>query len=220
MPKGSDQLISAKLAGFRSNDVALMVKKDGEGKFERMPLVASGDPSKFEGMLFNVSKPVEYYVDSDGVGSPTYSMKVVNLPAVEKLELEYVFPAYTGLPPQKVESGGDVAALRGTEVRVRIKPTMATSAGRLQLDPKASAELKGEADGTLAGSFKIDAGRLLSRRAGWPARRACGRVSRSTPWTRLKTSRLPCPSRSRSGTCRPIRSRKCSCRRAPMMTTA
>ncbi len=107
-------------------------------------------------MLFNVSKPIEYYVDSDGVRSPTYSMKVVNLPAVENLELEYVFPAYTGLPPQKVESGGDVAALRGTEVRVRVKPTMATATGRLQLDPQSSAELKGEADGTLAGSFKID----------------------------------------------------------------
>ena len=35
------------------------------------------------------------------------------------LELEYVFPAYTGLAPQKVEVGGDVAALRGTEVRVQ-----------------------------------------------------------------------------------------------------
>ena len=43
--------------------------------------------------------------------SPTYSMTVVELPAVDTLELEYVFPAYTGLPPQKVEVGGDVAAL-------------------------------------------------------------------------------------------------------------
>src|SRR5581483_1390158 len=103
----------------RSNDVVLMVKKDGEGKFERMPLVATGDASKFEGMLFNVSKPIQYYVDSDGVKSATYAMKVVNLPAVEHLQLEYVFPAYTGLPPQTIENGGDVAALRGTEVRVR-----------------------------------------------------------------------------------------------------
>ena len=58
--------------------------------------------------------------------SPTYAMKVVELPAVENLELEYVYPAYTGLAPQKIESGGDVAALRGTEVRVRVKPTMAS----------------------------------------------------------------------------------------------
>ena len=27
------------------------------------------------------------------------------------LELEYVYPAYTGLPPQKIEVGGDVAAI-------------------------------------------------------------------------------------------------------------
>ena len=54
VPKGSDQMISAKLAGFRSNDVVLMVKKEGETKFERMPLVAGGDATKFEGMLFNV----------------------------------------------------------------------------------------------------------------------------------------------------------------------
>ena len=77
--------------------------------------------------------------------SPTYTMKVVELPAVETLELEYVFPAYTGLPPQKVESGGDVAALRGTEVRVRVKSTMATPGGALALDPGAAARAGGAA---------------------------------------------------------------------------
>jgi len=132
-----------------------MVKKEGETKFERMPLVAGGDATKFEGMLFNVSTGIEYYVDSDGVASTHYSMKVVNLPAVANLELEYVFPAYTGMPPQKVENGGDVAALRGTEVRLRIKPTMSAPGGRVQLDPKSTAELKTESDGTLIGSFKI-----------------------------------------------------------------
>ena len=157
VPKGSDQLISANLAGFRSNDVVLMVKKEGDNQFERLPLAVTGDATKFEGMLFGVSRPLEYYVDSDGVRSPTYSMKVVNLPAVDSMELEYVFPAYTGLAPQKVEGGGDVAALKGTEVRFKIKPTMATQAGRLQLDPKASSDLKAEGDGTLSGSFKISA---------------------------------------------------------------
>jgi hypothetical protein len=127
-------------------------------------------------------------------------MKVVNLPAVENLELEYVFPAYTGLPPQKVESGGDVAALRGTEVRVRIKPTMATSAGRLQLDPKASAELKGEADGTLAGSFRIDADGFYHVELDGPRGE---HVAASPKYTvdAIEDQRLPCPSRSRSGTC-------------------
>ena len=48
------------------------------------------------------------------------------MPYVQRLELEYHFPAYTGLEPQKIEDGGDIAVLRGTEVRVHIIPTMKT----------------------------------------------------------------------------------------------
>ena len=65
-------------------------------------------------------------------------MKVVELPAVDERSSSSTSSRPTpGLPPQKVESGGDVAALRGTEVRVEIKSTMATPGGRLQLDPGA-----------------------------------------------------------------------------------
>jgi len=111
----------------------------------------------FEGMLFDVKKAIEYYVEADGVKSPTYAMKVVELPAVSKLELEYVFPAYTGLPPQKVEEGGDVAAISGTEIRVKVTSTIPTPGGRLKLDPGATAELGAQTDGTLTGSFKVAA---------------------------------------------------------------
>src|SRR4029079_18360424 len=129
---------------------------EGTGTFERMPLVATADPNSFEGMLFDVKKPIQYYVEADGVKSETYKMDLVELPAVDKLELEYVYPSYTGLPPQKVEAGGDVAALRGTEVRVRITPTMKTPSGRRQLEPTAASQLAAQPDGVLTGSFKID----------------------------------------------------------------
>ena len=33
-----------------------MVKAEGDAKFERMPLVAAGDATTFEGMLFDVKK--------------------------------------------------------------------------------------------------------------------------------------------------------------------
>ena len=44
-------------------------------------------------------------------------MDVVDLPTVDKLVLEYHFPAYTGSQPRTVDPGGDVAAIQGTEVR-------------------------------------------------------------------------------------------------------
>ena len=54
----------------------------------------------YEGMLFDLALNVEYYVESDGVKSPTYLMTLVDLPAVKTLDLEYRFPAYTRLPPR------------------------------------------------------------------------------------------------------------------------
>ena len=42
--------------------------------FERVPLVAGRRPGAFEGMLFHLEKPTEYYVESNGVHSPTFTM--------------------------------------------------------------------------------------------------------------------------------------------------
>ena len=87
-------------------------------------------------MLFHLEKQTEYYVESNGVKSPTFKVVVFDLPTVDKLVLEYHFPAYTGLQPRNVDPGGDVAALKGTEVRVKITPTMTTPAGRVLLETR------------------------------------------------------------------------------------
>ena len=68
--------------------------------------------------------------------SPIYTLKVVDVPYVQRLELEYHFPAYTGLEPQKIEDGGDIAVLRGTEVQLHVFPTMKTPGGRIALNDK------------------------------------------------------------------------------------
>lgn len=155
VPKGSDQTISATLLGFTSEDVALMARRTADGQFESIPLVRNDDGT-FEGMVFDIAAPLEYYVEAEGVRSPVYTLKVVDLPYVQRLDLEYRFPAYTGLEPQQIEDGGDIAVLRGTEVRLRITPTMRTAGGRIALHEKESVPLQLEADGTLTAAFKAD----------------------------------------------------------------
>jgi uncharacterized protein DUF4175 len=156
VPRGSDQMVNARLVGFASSDVSLMVHTAPGAPFERVPLVATSDPSAFEGMLFHLEQATDYFVESNGVRSATFSMAVLDLPTVKQLELEYRFPAYTGLPPQKVETAGDVAALRGTEVRVRVVPSIASRAGRILLNDAGASALTPQADGSLTGSFTID----------------------------------------------------------------
>ncbi len=94
-------------------------------------------------------------MESNGVYSPRYSLDVVNLPTVQNLDLEYRFPAYTGLQPRKIEGGGDVAAIKGTDVLLHITPTMKTPGGRILIDDGTSMPLTTQADGTLTGQFTI-----------------------------------------------------------------
>jgi len=156
IPRGSDQAIAATLSGFSAHDADVLVRKAGAKAFERVPLVPGAAPQAFEGMLFHVDAAADYYVEADGVKSPVYAMQVVDLPAVSRLEIEYRFPAYTGLPPQKIDTGGDVAALRGTDVQLRIIPSMATPGGRIVMSDGDPRPLAPQTDGSLTGSFRID----------------------------------------------------------------
>jgi hypothetical protein len=159
VPRGADQTITAQLSGFDADQASLLVRKNPEAPFEPVALLR-GDDGKYEGMLFDLAAPVSYFVEANGVRSDVFNLKVVELPYVQRLELEYRFPAYTGLPPQKVEDGGDIAVLRGTEIRVRAVPTMPSAGGQIVLSDTQRTALAPAAEGgspaPLTGAFKVD----------------------------------------------------------------
>ena len=132
--RGMDQIVKARLQGFTSKDASVMMRNTPGGSFEKVPLIPSADPAAFEGVLFHVEKGLDYYVESNGVRSKMYTMTVVDLPVVEHLINEYHFPAYTDLQPRTIDPGGDVAALKGTNVSLKITPSMKTPGGRVLLN--------------------------------------------------------------------------------------
>jgi hypothetical protein len=154
IPRGADQPITAKLIGFQADQAVLMIRKSATAAFERVPLVRTEDT--YEGTLFDVAAPVEYFVEAVGVRSPLYTLKVADMPYVQTLELEYRFPAYTGLQPRKIEDGGDIAVLRGTEIRVRAVPTMTAAGGAIVVDDTAQVPMAVQSDGALKGTFVAD----------------------------------------------------------------
>jgi hypothetical protein len=155
IPKGADQSITARLHGFAADEASLMVRSSADAPYEPLPLVR-GDDGQYEGMLFDLAAPVDYFVVAAGVRSSVFTVNVKDLPYVQRLELEYRFPSYTGLPPQIVEDGGDIAVLQGTEVHVRVFPTMKAPGGRMVLHEKDTLTLAPGAEGVLAASFTAD----------------------------------------------------------------
>ncbi|HEX7123802.1 MAG TPA: DUF4175 family protein, partial [Gemmatimonadaceae bacterium] len=154
LPKGSDQQVGAELRGFRSELVEIVSRRGASTEWERIPMEPSGDSTHFTARLFDLTSDVEYYIESSGVRSAVFTLTVRNLPAVGRIDLDLTYPAFTGLAPERIEDGGDVAALRGTRVRVNVRSTMPVSAGRLVLGDSSIAMQRTD-DSTLVGELVV-----------------------------------------------------------------
>jgi len=132
--RGSDQLISAQIAGFDGDDVLLFTSDDAGNSWQQMPMMAGSKPGLYESFVFDLDQPLNYYVTGAGRQSVTYRIDVADIPAIEDISLRYHFPAYTMLEPETSHGTGDIAALRGTRVEVDIKPTIEIPGGSLLLE--------------------------------------------------------------------------------------
>ena len=159
--RGSDQMVSAALGGFEAGEASIFTRGEDEPSFSRLTMLP-GAEGGFEVMLLAIGERTEYFVEASGVRSPTFAIDVADLPYVDNIDLTYYFPRYTGLPARTIEDGGDVAALAGTVVELRIQPTIPTPAGSLLLDGEAAVELEPQDDGTLAARFTVGENRFYS----------------------------------------------------------
>ncbi|MCS6816783.1 MAG: hypothetical protein N0A16_05380 [Blastocatellia bacterium] len=117
IPRGLDQVVTATLQNFEADSARIVFRSEGESNWQEQPMEAS-EPRTFRFLFANVQRSIEYYVTARAIHSPTFRLEVVDWPRVSRLELLYVYPAYTGQPSHKVEDGGDIAALKGTRVTV------------------------------------------------------------------------------------------------------
>ncbi|HJS74158.1 MAG TPA: DUF4175 family protein, partial [Vicinamibacteria bacterium] len=158
--RGADQLVTAGLSGFDSEDIEIAVKLESEkaeaGEWKRWPMTYEEAEGRYAYMMFDLESTTEYFVEANGVRSEVFRIGVSDLPYVRQIDLEYVFPEYTGLSPQLVTDGGDVAALRGTKVKVLVHPTVQVPGGALQLEGVGPKPLEPGENGTLTATLDVE----------------------------------------------------------------
>ena len=123
--RGASVVISAEAVGFQPGSAEVWARTSDTAQWARVPMVADSN-ARFTARLLDVAAPTEYLIETNGLRSRSYRLKVSDLPYAKRVDLEYRYPAYTGLPVQRVDSAGDIAAVTGTNVRVRVIPTVPT----------------------------------------------------------------------------------------------
>jgi hypothetical protein len=155
IPKGGAQQVSALLGGFQSDQAELVYRSDSTADWERIPMERDSLAGRFMARLFEVLKPTDYFVEAQGIRSPLYRLKVVDLPAVKGLVATIDLPAYTGLPSETVDPAADLAVLTGSTITIRASTTRPAKGAKLMLDGRPAADMRPAPDGSWVSSFKV-----------------------------------------------------------------
>ena len=155
IPRGAAVDVSASLAGFTADGAELVFRTDSAAEWVRMPMARDSVDGSFTSRVFDLTKRTEYYVDANGIRSPTYALRVTDLPAMSTMAIDLRYPAYTGLPAEHIKDGGDVAAVVGTNVTIHATITKPVRGGTLSFDNGAKVPFTVGADGRLAASFPV-----------------------------------------------------------------
>ncbi len=163
--KGADIPIQARLQGFTDPDVRLALKIGDASEWTREDMVSGanldsvfGPPSgglrnegstyaDYESLLIAMDQSFSYFVEASGIRSQVIDIEVIDLPYTKQIDLLYRYPAYAGVAEELVENAGDIAALRGARVEIRVTPTMATDGVRLVVEGSEAVDMvRGEED--------------------------------------------------------------------------
>lgn len=158
VPRGADLRVKVQLLGFDAEEVTIAVKRGAgeDGEWERWAMAVGSEAGAYEIFIFELNEATDYSVEASGVRSRVFHVEVADLPYVARVDLEYRFPAYTGLRPQIQEDRGDIAALRGTRVTLEITPTMTVTRGMIVIDGGDSIALDLREDGNLSGTLTVE----------------------------------------------------------------
>src|ERR1019366_1546931 len=154
-----DHLVSALPTGLQSPSVKLYARFQSSAKWEEIAMQPEATGSFAGGYQFlfaGLPENVEYYVTAGAMTSKHFNIRVTDLPAVKQIRVTYHFPAWTNMPPDVEERGGDLRAVAGTEAELEVSTDRPLQGGQIQLDNGKQVQLTGGENNKYHGTVKMD----------------------------------------------------------------
>jgi hypothetical protein len=113
--RGNDVMLIARVANAVPTQVDVYLQTDSVN-WRRAPMTREGVENTYVYFLTAVNEDVAYYVDIGVKRSDRHRISVFDLPRVEQIEVDYVYPEYTGMKNKTIKNRGDVIAPQGTRI--------------------------------------------------------------------------------------------------------
>ncbi|HEY2842819.1 MAG TPA: hypothetical protein VGJ09_04180, partial [Bryobacteraceae bacterium] len=159
----ADQVVSALPTGLRSPNVTLYARFQNSTKWEEiamLPTAAGSFAGGYQFVFASLLDNVEYYVTAGAMTSKHYNIRVTDLPAVKQIRVTYHYPAWTGMPSEVEERGGDLRAVTGTEADLDVTTDRPLQGGQILLDSGQKIQLteikSGGQNNVYHGTVKMD----------------------------------------------------------------
>jgi hypothetical protein len=110
----------------------------------------------YQFLFAGLPENVEYYVTAGAMTSKHFNIRVSDLPSVKQIRVTYHYPAWTGIPSDIEERGGDLRAVIGTEAELDVTTERPLPGSQLQLDGGQQIQLTGGQNNVYHGTVKMD----------------------------------------------------------------
>lgn len=152
--RGESLAVTAVLGNGLTTDPRLFVKFGQDEAWSTLDLYATDGERTYSNRIQEVGEDARYYVAVTGTRSREFHVAAIDPPYVDRIDVGYVFPAYTQLAPKTEEDRGDITALVDTRVTLRITASKAVRSAELRFSDGQALEL--DATGKdLEGAFVV-----------------------------------------------------------------
>lgn len=152
--RGESQIVTARLGSGLSLDPTLYFRFGQDEDWSTLDLHAADGERTFAASIHGISEDARYYVAVSETRSPEYRITAFDPPYVERIDVRYDFPAYTGLAAKIEEDRGDITAPVATRVSLAVTASKAVESAELRFSNGRSLALE-TAGGNLEGSFEV-----------------------------------------------------------------
>jgi hypothetical protein len=158
VPAGTSLRIRASLHGPHGALTRVAPELHVSANAARRTVAMSPAGDGFDFTIASVDRSFSYVVSAGSAQSKSYTVTALTAPRVERIDLHYEYPSFSGLGPRDEQDGGDVYAPAGTRVRLNIHTDRPIAHGELALGRSPAISLR-----AVAGARTVEAELTLAK---------------------------------------------------------